>query len=69
MVFYPVNTFLNRKAKSGVRKVVETELVTFKKSIVKYIYYKVDEIISTYRVYVMFQYFVIYFNKIIQDMI
>jgi len=25
-VFYPVNTFLNRKAKSGVRKVVETEL-------------------------------------------
>jgi len=69
VVFYPVNTFLNRKAKSGVRKVVETELVTFKKSIVKYIYYKVDEIISTYRVYVMFQYFVIYFNKIIQDMI
>jgi len=44
-------------------------IVTFKKSIVKYIYYKVDEIISTYRVYVMFQYFVIYFNKIIQDMI
>ena len=26
MVFYPVNTFLNRKAKSGVGKVVETEL-------------------------------------------
>ena len=24
-------------------------IVTFKKSIVKYIYYKVDEIISTYR--------------------
>ena len=23
MVFYPVNTFLNRKAKSGVGKVVE----------------------------------------------
>ena len=44
-------------------------IVTFKKSIVKYIYYQVDEIISTYRVYVMFQYFVIYFNKIIQDMI
>jgi len=44
-------------------------IVTFKKSIVKYIYYKVDEIISTYRIYVMFQYFVIYFNKIIQDMI
>jgi len=28
VVFYPVNTFLNRKAKSGVGKVVETELET-----------------------------------------
>jgi len=27
-VFYLVNTFLNRKAKSGVEKVVETELVS-----------------------------------------
>ena len=43
--------------------------MTFKKSIVKYICYKVDKMISTYRVYVMFQAFVIYFNKIIQDMI
>jgi len=44
-------------------------IVTFKKSIVKYICYKVDEMISTYRVYVMFYYFAIYFTKIIQDMI
>jgi len=45
-------------------------IVTLKKSIVKYIYYyKVDEIISTYRAYVRFQYFAIDFNKIIQDMI
>jgi len=44
-------------------------IVTFKKSVVKYICDKVDKMISTYRVYVMFQYFAIYFNKIIQDMI
>jgi len=34
-------------------------IVTLKKSIVKYIYYKVDEMISTYEAYVMFQYFAI----------
>jgi len=32
-------------------------MVALKKSIVKYICYKVDEMISTYGVYVMFQYF------------
>jgi len=32
-------------------------MVALKKSIVKYIYYNVDEMISTYGVYVMFQYF------------
>ena len=42
-------------------------IVTLKKSIVKYIYNKVDEMISTYEAYVMFQYFAIYFNKIIQN--
>jgi len=42
-------------------------IVTLRKSIVKYICYRVDEIISTDRVYIMFQYFAIYFNKIIQD--
>jgi len=44
-------------------------IVTLRKSIVKYICYKVDEIISTNRVYIMFQYFAIYFNKIIRDRI
>jgi len=43
--------------------------MTLKNSIVKYIYYKVDEIISTYEAYIMFQYFAIYFNKIIQNTI
>ena len=44
-------------------------IVTFKKSIVKYICYKVDKMISPYRVHLMFQYFTIYFNKIISDKI
>jgi len=44
-------------------------IVALKKSIVEYICYKVDEMISTYGVYVMFQNFSIYFNKIIQDRI
>ena len=44
-------------------------IVTLKKSIVKYIYYKVNEMISTYRVYVRFQYFAIDFNNINQDTI
>jgi len=44
-------------------------IMTFKKSIVKYICYKVDKMISPYRVHLMFQYFAIYFNKIIQDKI
>ena len=43
--------------------------MTLKKSIVKYICYKVNKIITTDRVYVMFQYFPIYFNNIIQDTI
>ena len=44
--------------------------MTLKKSIVKYIYYyKVDEMISTYRAYVRFQYFAMDFNKIIQNTI
>jgi len=34
-------------------------IVTLKKSIVKYICYTVDEMISNYGVYVMFQYFAI----------
>jgi len=44
-------------------------IVTLKKSIVKYICYKVEEMISTDKVYVKFQYFAIYVNKVIQDMI
>jgi len=44
-------------------------IVALKKTIVEYIWYKVHEMISTYRVYVMLQYFAIYFNKIIQDTI
>jgi len=44
-------------------------IVTLKKSIVKYISNIVEEMISTDRVYVKFQYFAIYFNKIIQDML
>jgi len=44
-------------------------IVASKKSIIEYIYYKVNEMISSYGVYVMFQYFAIYFNKIIQDSI
>jgi len=40
--------------------------VPLKNSIVKYICYKVDEMISTYRVDVIFQYFAIYFNKIME---
>jgi len=44
-------------------------IVTLKKSIVQYIFYKVEENISTNRVYVKFQYFAIYFNKVIQDTI
>jgi len=43
-------------------------IVTLKKSIVKYICNRVEEMISTDRVYVKFQYFAIYFNKVIQDM-
>ena len=42
-------------------------IVTLKNSTVKYIDYKVDEMISPYEAYVMFQYFAIYFNKIIQN--
>jgi len=44
-------------------------IVTLKKSIVKYICNRVEEMISTDRVYVKFQYFAIYFNKVIQDML
>jgi len=44
-------------------------IVTFKKSVVKYVCDKVDKMISTYRVYVMFQYLAVYPKKIIQDMI
>jgi len=44
-------------------------IVTLRKSIVKYICHKVDEIISTDRAYVIHQYFAIYFNKIITDRI
>jgi len=44
-------------------------IVTLKKSIVKYICYKVEEMISNDRVYVKFQYFAIYVNKVIQDTI
>jgi len=43
--------------------------VTLKRSIVKYICYKVEEMISNDRVYVKFKYFAIYVNKVIQDMI
>jgi len=43
--------------------------VTLKTSIVKYICYKVEEMISTDRGYVMFQYFAIYVNKVIPDTI
>jgi len=45
------------------------DIVTLKKSIAKYIYYKVNKMISTYRVYGRFQYISIDFNKIIQDTI
>ena len=38
MVFYPVNTFLNRKAKSGVRKVVETELAIKERDDYQFVY-------------------------------
>jgi len=44
-------------------------IVTLKKSIVKYICNRVEEMISTDRVYVKFQYFAICFNKVIQDML
>ena len=44
-------------------------IVTLKKNIVKYICYKVEEMISNDRVYVKFQYFAIYVNKVIQDTI
>jgi len=43
--------------------------MTLEKCVVKYIWYKVDEMILTYRVCAMFQYFAIYFNRIIQDTI
>jgi len=44
-------------------------IVTLKKSLVKYICYKVEEMISTDRVYVKFQYIAIYVNKVIPDTI
>jgi len=44
-------------------------IMPLKKSLVKYIRDKVDEMISTYNAYVMFQYFAICFNRIIQDTI
>jgi len=44
-------------------------IVTLKKNIVKYICYKVKEMISTDRVYVKFQYFTIYVKKVIPDRI
>jgi len=40
-------------------------ILTLKKRIVEYMCKKLNETISTYRVYVMFQYFAIYFKKII----
>jgi len=44
-------------------------IITLKTSIAKYVFNKVDGMISTYEVYVIFQYFAIYFNKVIQDTI
>jgi len=41
--------------------------VTVKMRILKYISYKLDEMISANETYIRFQYFVIYFNKVIQD--
>ena len=48
MVFYPVNTLLNRKAKGGVGKVVEMELVLsrFSFSILLYIF-SIDQLSVT----------------------
>jgi len=48
VVFYPVNTFLNRKEKAGVGKVVETELVLsrFSFSILLYIF-SIDQLTVT----------------------
>ena len=44
-------------------------VVTVKMRIVKYIFYKLDEMISTNDADIRFQYFVIYLNKMIQDTI
>jgi len=44
-------------------------IMTLKKSLVKYICDKVDEMISTYNAYAMFQYFAMCFKRIIQDTI
>ena len=44
-------------------------IVTLKKSTTQYIFYKVDQGISTYGVHVIFQFFSIYFNRMIQDII
>ena len=38
------------------------DIVTLKLGIVKYVLYKPDEMISAYRVHIIFQFFVIYFN-------
>ena len=41
--------------------------MTLTTSIGKYVSYKLDEMISAPGVHVMFQYFLIYFNLVIQD--
>jgi len=43
--------------------------MTVKMRIVKYISYELDEMISADVTYIRFQYFVIYFNEVIQDTI
>jgi len=45
------------------------DVVTVKTRMVKYILYKLDKIISANGVYLRFQYFLIYFDEVIHDMI
>ena len=44
-------------------------VVTIKLRIVKYILYKLDEMISADEAYIRFEYFVIYLNWVIQNII
>ena len=45
------------------------DIVTLKKGRDKYLFYILDQMISTYRVHIMTQHLEIKFNKVIQDIV